>query len=229
MAEQAIPSAPTLDARLAKRLAEIASMEPTVDLTKRESYVAADGWHLDAREAVLPAEAPGPPAADGSFAAACRILEQYAFPPRRLIHGQFDPSAPLDGRAMLLTARYLWMTFELPVRVSRVIDTTREGPHGSERVWGYSYQTLAGHLERGEITFEIVKMAATGAVTFRIHSFSQTGHIANLVHRLGFRVVGRRLQRRFSEESLRNMQLLVAQPPVTPAHDREGPGNARTG
>ncbi|MCC7052098.1 MAG: DUF1990 family protein [Gemmatimonadaceae bacterium] len=211
MPEQAIPAAPALDPRLAARLAEIALMEPTVDLARRESYVTAQGWHLDAREAALPAEAPGPPGADGSFAVACHILEQYAFPPRRLIRGSFDPAAPLDNRAMLLTARYLWMTFELPVRVSRVIDMTRAGQHGSEHVWGYSYQTLAGHLERGEITFEIVKVIDSGAVVFRIHSFSQTGHIANLVHRLGFRLVGRRLQRRFAEESLRNMQLLVAQ------------------
>ena len=209
MAERAIPAAPAIDERLAKRLAEIATMAPTIDLTKRDSYVAAEGWHLDAREVALPSEAPGAPEPAGVFAAACGILEQYAFPPRGLIRGQFDPRAPLDNRAMLLTARYLWMTFELPVRVSRVIDVTRAGARGEEYAWGYSYQTLAGHLERGEITFEIVKQLATGAVRFRIHSFSQTGHIANIVHRLGFRLVGRRLQRRFAEQSLRNMQLLV--------------------
>ena len=88
-------------------------------------------------------------------------------------------------------------------------DETRPIDDGSEYVWGYSYQTLAGHLERGEITFEIVKRLDTGAITFRIHSFSQTGHIANWVHRIGFRLVGRRLQQRFAEESLRNMRQLV--------------------
>ena len=198
-----------LDEALAKRLAEIGLMEPTIDLARRDSFVAAAGWHVDAREAPLPSELPGPPADDGPFAAACAIVAQYSFPPSRLIRGRFDPAAPLANRAMLLTARYLWMTFELPVRVSRVIDLTREGRHGSEYAWGYSYQTLAGHIERGEITFEIVKQLATGEVAFRIHSFSQTGHIANLLHRIGFRLVGRRLQRRFAEESLRNMQLLV--------------------
>jgi Domain of unknown function (DUF1990) len=209
MAEPAAGAARRLDERIARRLAEIARMEPTIDLAKRDSFVAADGWHLDAREAALPAESPGPPEKAGPFTIACTILEQYAFPPARLIRGVFDTAAPLDNRAMLLTARFLWMTFELPVRVSRVLDITRDGAHGAERVWGYSYQTLAGHLERGEITFEIVKHLQTGAVAFRIHSFSQTGHIANIVHRLGFRVVGRRLQRRFAEQSLANMQLLV--------------------
>ncbi len=208
-----------LDEKLAKRLAEIGLMEPTIDLAKRDSFVAAAGWHLDAREAPLPAEPPGPPLTDGPFAAACAILSQYTFPPARLIRGRFDPAAPLANRAMLLTARFLWMTFELPVRVSRVIDITRDGHDGQEYAWGYSYQTLAGHLERGEITFEIVKHLASGAVAFRIHSFSQTGHIANLVHRVGFRLVGRRLQRRFAEESLRNMQLLVGAQAVPAAND----------
>ena len=205
-----MPDKSKLDEKLAKRLAEIGLMEPTIDLTKRESYVAEAGWHLDAREAALPAEPPGPPQSDGSFAMACEIVQAYTFPPSNLIRGRFDPAAPLENRAMLLTARYLWMTFELPVRVSRVIDAARDGDRGPERVWGYSYQTLAGHLERGEITFEIVKHLASGGVTFRIHSFSQTGHIGNLIHRIGFRLVGRRLQRRFAQESLRNMQVLVA-------------------
>jgi Domain of unknown function (DUF1990) len=199
-----------IDARLLHRLSEIGRMEATIDLTQREHFVAAAGWNIDHREAPLPSEAPGPPGNAGSFAIARQILASYAFPPPRLIRGAFDPDAPLADRPMLLTATYLWMTFELPVRVSRVIDIERQGADGPERVWGYSYQTLAGHLERGEITFEIVKLLATGLVRFRIESFSQTGHIANLFYRVGFRMVGRRLQKRFAVESLRNMQLMVA-------------------
>lgn len=202
---------PPLDARLLKRLADIATMDASLDLANRDSFVAAAGWHVDAREAPLPHEAPGAPLSNGTFAIARAVLESYAFPPPRLIRGSFDPGAPLADRPMLLIATYLWMTFELPVRVSRVIDEERSGEEGAERVWGYSYQTLAGHLERGEITFEIVKQLVTGGVAFRIQSFSQTGHIANPFYRIGFRLVGRRLQRRFAEESLRNMQVLVAQ------------------
>ena len=110
---------------------------------------------------------------------------------------------------MLLTARFLWLRFELGVRVNRVIDETRQPEGLAERVWGYSYHTLAGHMERGEITFEIIKRLDTGSVRFRIHSFSQTGHIANWFHRFGFWLVGRRLQRRFAEQSLSNMRRLV--------------------
>ncbi len=200
-----------LDPRLLARLSEISKMQPTIDLTQRDSYVAAAGWNVDAREVPLPDEPPGEPLPSASFAAACAILRQYSFPPPRLIRGRFDPSAPLDGRAMLLTATYLWMTFELPVRVSRVIDSRRNAPGGAEQAWGYSYQTLTGHLERGEITFEIIKSLETGKVRFRIASFSQTNHIASLIHRIGFRFVGRRLQARFAVQSLHNMQRLVLQ------------------
>ncbi len=213
-----------LDDKLLARLAAISHMEATIDLAQRDQYVADAGWNVDAREVPLPDEPPGAPLTDGAFAAARTILEQYAFAPPRLIRGAFDPAAPLDGRAMLLTATYLWMTFELPVRVSRVIDTERTGPDGTSRVWGYSYQTLAGHIERGEITFEIIKHLASGAVTFRIHSFSQTGHIPNLIHRIGFRIVGRRLQKRFATESLQNMQRLVRQALATTHAPGRRPG-----
>jgi uncharacterized protein (UPF0548 family) len=205
-----MPESGPIDERLLAQLAAIGRMEPTVDLTKRDSYVAAAGWNVDAREIALPAEEPGPPTVHGSFAAAREILTEYSFPPPALIRGRFDPDAPLDGRAMLLNARFLWMRFELPVRVSRVIDDARLEHDGASQVWGYSYQTLEGHMERGEITFEIIKTLASGAVRFRIHSFSQTGQIPNLVYRVGFRFVGRRLQARFARESLRNMQALVS-------------------
>jgi len=198
-----------LDQRFRARLAEIAALESTVDLTKRDSYVASAGWNVDAREIALPGEAPGDPEMRGAFAVASEILKAYAFTPKRLISGSFDPEAPLLERPMLLTARFLWMRFELGVRVSRVIDETRQMDGASECVWGYSYHTLAGHLERGEITFEVAKRLDTGSVKFRIHSFSQSGHITNWFYRIGFRLVGRRLQSRFAEESLTNMRQLV--------------------
>ena len=199
----------TLDARLRARLDAIAKMQPTIDHADRQTSLTGTGWYLDDREIALPPEAPGIPAASGSFALASKILERYAFPPARLIRGRFDPDAPLAQRPMLLTATYLWMTFELPVRVSSVIDIERDGERGTERVWGYSYETLVGHVERGEITFEVSKQLTTGAVHFRIRSFSQTGHIPNLFYRVGFRMVGRRLQRRFAAESLLNMRAQV--------------------
>lgn len=112
---------------------------------------------------------------------------------------------------MLLTATFLWMKFDLPVRVSRVIDHRETSPDGPAQVWGYSYLTLSGHIERGEMTFEVVKMLGTGEIRFRIHSFSQTGHIPSWLYRIGYRLVGHRLRMRFVEDSLLNMRTLVSQ------------------
>lgn len=194
---------------LRRKLDAIAALESTVDITDRASYVSANGWNVDDSSIELPSEIPGPPLPNGSFSAAVAVLTAYAFPPANLIRGHFDSEATLLGRPMLLTARYLWMTFELAVRVSRVITEARETPAGLTQVWGYSYTTLHGHLEQGEITFEILKSLATGAVQFRIYSFSRRGDVQNLFYRVGFFVVGRSLQRRFVRESLKNMQTMV--------------------
>ncbi len=198
-----------IDDALRARLKEIDALESTIDVSRRDEYLAADGWNVDAREIALPAESAGPPEPDGAFSAAVEILQDYSFTPQQLITGQFDPSSPLEQRSMLLSARFLWIRLEFGVRINRVVDETRNGEDGPEQVWGYSYHTLAGHLERGEITFEVVKVLATGAMCFRIHSFSQTGHISNWIYRIGFRIVGRRLQKQFAEQSLRNMRAQV--------------------
>jgi uncharacterized protein (UPF0548 family) len=211
MPDEKVPEIHTLDATLTARLAAISALDATIDVAQREQYTAANGWHVDAREVALADEAPGAPASDGAFTIASRIVHAYAFTPQRLITGRFDPNAPLLNRPMLLSARYLWVRLELAVRVSRVIDERRTRADGDEQAWGYSYHTLAGHIERGEITFEVAKHLATGRVVFRIYSFSQTGHIANPIHRWGFRLVGRRLQARFATESLQNMQRMVTE------------------
>ncbi|MFB7198883.1 DUF1990 family protein [Streptomyces sp. NPDC056240] len=65
------------------------------------------------------------------------------------------------------------------VRVTSVIDETC-GCGGSEsRVWGWSYQTLEGHLEQGELTYEVVKRLRTGAVEFCITSYSKRAPLTN--------------------------------------------------
>jgi hypothetical protein len=48
-------------------------------------------------------------------------------------------------------------------------------------------------------------------VQFRIHAVSQTGRIRNPFYWLGFKLFGRRLQRKFARESLARMRQLVAE------------------
>ncbi len=161
-----------------------------------------ESWHHDAYETELIAEPPGPPLERGPWAYARAFVHAYRFPDPRRIVGYYDPQAPLEGRTMLLRARFAGFTFPFGVRISRTLDETRDAPEGPVRVWGYSYRTLEGHFERGEITFEVCKYVETGRVVFRIHAHSQPGHIANPFFRLGFRLFGRYLQRQFAHRAL---------------------------
>lgn len=193
------------------KIEALAKLELNFDLERRDEYTAANGWHVDDYSTELPPEPPGPPLPDGSFAAAKKMLREYRFPDPKIITGIFLPDVPLARRVMLLRARYLWMTFYFGVKVGAVIDERRDGDRGPEQVWGFTYQTLEGHLERGQMEFLVLKYLETGRVAFQIHAFSQPAAIANPILRLGFRLLGRRLQVRFARNALTRMRELVEQ------------------
>ncbi len=194
------------------RLEAYADAKVNYDYEHQSEYTSATGWRLDDYVTDLPAEAPGPPAPAGAFAAAQDVLRRYAFPPPDLITGYFAPDQALEKRVMVLRAHFLVFNFYFGVRVSEVVDEAAQpGPDGPERVWGYGYRTLEGHFERGQINFSIHKNLATGAVQFRIHAVSQSGQIRNPFYWLGFKLFGRILQRRFAHQSLARMRSLVAE------------------
>ncbi|WP_027891207.1 DUF1990 domain-containing protein [Calidithermus chliarophilus] len=214
--------------RYRERLEALERRPLNLDLSRRSEYTREAGWNIDDYEADLPPEPPGEPLPGGSFRAAQEVLREYRFPPPGLITGIFLPERPLEQRVMLLRGRFLGFTFFFGVRVGGVVDELRETRQGLERVWGYDYATLEGHFERGQIEFTVAKRLDSGEVFFRIHAFSRTGTIRNPFYALGFRLFGRRLQRRFAHESMRRVQALVQEklatgrpggeaPPVRPA------------
>jgi Domain of unknown function (DUF1990) len=197
------------------RLGTLEKLNLNLDLERRHEYSEINGWRIDQHEVDLPGEAPGEPIVNGSFQAAKSIASLYQFPPPDLITGIFRPDGPLEGRVMLLEARFLWFWFLFGVRITQVTDGIFETPTGREQRWGYSYATLEGHFERGQITFTVAKNLERGTVSFRITSFSQRGMIHNLFYRFGFWLFGRMLQERFVRESLSRMQLLVQEKLIT--------------
>lgn len=198
-------------ARYADRLEAARALAATYDADARETHTEAEGWHLDHHAADLPPEPPGPPVPAGSWARARQILEDYDFPDPRLITGVYSADEPLDGRPMLLRARFLGVTFWFAVRVSHVVDETRETDDGPLRVWGFSYTTLEGHFEKGIITFAVEKALETGAVTVRIEAVSQPDRIRNPFYWIGFKLFGRRLQLRFARTALERIQRFVGE------------------
>jgi uncharacterized protein (UPF0548 family) len=149
-----------------------------------EEYTPERGWHADALSQPLPR---------GSWEVARRLVEAYCMADPALVRATWDHDAPLLGRDMLLKLRlYRVLSVYAGVRVTRVWDETRDG----ERVFGFEYGTLTGHVERGRMDYE-VRERGDGAVDFLIHAHSRPSGEGLPWVRLGFWLFGRREQMRF--------------------------------
>ena len=110
---------------------------------------------------------------------------------------------------MIIRLQYGPFIFDLGVRIAHVFDKTIEDDEGEARIWGYSYQTLEGHVEQGEIMFEVCKYLETGDVRFRIRAYSRVADVGPLLPRLGFMLAGRPLQKRFLFKGMSRMYEIV--------------------
>ena len=161
------------------------------DPRRLRELVASEHWHHDDCRPPLPPEPPGEP--DGS---AVRAI--------------FQEDAPLEGRDMLLVGRFLGLDFRLGVRVGEVTDEVREEGGRPVRVWGWNYRTLHGHLERGQMDYQVWKWLDTGEVEFRIAAVSRKARVGNPLVRIGFGVLGRREQLKFYRHTCAQMAALTA-------------------
>jgi uncharacterized protein (UPF0548 family) len=197
--------------RAERRLAELGTAELNFTLLPPDQYTPERGWHADAVSQPLPAEAPGEPAPRGSWEIARRLVEGYAMADPALVRAIWDPAAPLLGRELLLELRlYRLLSVHAGVRVTRVWDETRARDGREERVFGFEYATLTGHVEMGRMDFEVCKRLDDGAVDFRLHAHSRPSGDGPLWVRLGFRLFGRREQLRFYARCCDRMARLTA-------------------
>ena len=178
-------------------LAELRSREVNFDVSRRTEYTPQNGWHADDVRQALPSEAPGAPTPGGSWETARAIARNYDFADPSIVRGVFDRNEPLEQRTMLLILHFHRLRIYVGVRVGDVYDEERmlDGRRG--RVFGWNYRTLEGHVEQGEMNWEIWKFPETGDVLFRVASFSRPAARGNLLVRIGFRLFGRREQLRF--------------------------------
>ena len=177
--------------------------------SSRDSWTEESGWHIDDYCQPLPSEPPGEPEPGGPWERAKALLRDYEFADPELVRAVFRRDGPLEGRDMLLEARFWGLRFRLGVRVGRVIDETRTVDGREVQVWGWGYSTLQGHLEMGQMDYEVWKWLDTGTVEFRVHVVSRPGRIRNPIVRLGFRIFGRREQVRFAKSACERMDVLV--------------------
>ena len=194
---------------VATQLERLRQLEPNFDPAELPDG-ARHPWHVDDYCHALPRESPGEPVPDGSFETAKRLLRHYEFADPRRIRAYYWADAPLHGRDMLLEIRYLLFRVRVGVRISEVFDEVRDISKRAVRVWGWAYQTLDGHLERGQMDYQVWKWFDTGEVQYRIHAVSEIAEIRNPTVRLGFRLIGRREQVRFARRCAHRMERLVS-------------------
>jgi uncharacterized protein (UPF0548 family) len=198
-----------VSARARRALDALRDRPLNFDLARREEFTAANGWHIDEWRQPLPPEPPGPPLADGSWAACKEVLASYSFADPRIVRAVYRPDTPLEGREMLLEGRFYGLRFLMGLRVGAVTDTTKVVDGREVRVWGWNYRTLQGRLEMGQMDYEVWKWIGSGAVELRIDAFSKPAEIPNPIVRLGFRLFGRTMQRRFARRALARVERQV--------------------
>jgi len=164
-------------------------------------------WNFDVHRCVIGVEPPGPAEVDGPWAAARDLVRDYEFTPPGLVRAVYDPRVPLLGRELLLEGRFSALRFQMGVRITSLILSADPGLD----VFGWGYQTLDGHLERGEVVYRVVKHRESGRVEFSATSHSQADPMLGPVLRLGWSLFGRRTQLRFYREIQRRLRGLVEQ------------------
>jgi Domain of unknown function (DUF1990) len=179
------------------------------DPTDGERHTAENGWYRDDVRTALPPEPPGEPLERGSWETAGRLARNYDFAEPSIVEGIFDRAEPLERRTMLLVLHFHVLRIHVGVRVGDVYDTERRLDGRMGRVFGWSYRTLEGHVERGEMNWQVWKFPDSGEVLFRISSFSQPAGSGNLLLRAGFRLFGRREQLRFLRLTAERMARLT--------------------
>jgi uncharacterized protein (UPF0548 family) len=170
----------------------------------------ADGWLSDDYCQPLPGEPPGGPVPGGSWEVAQDLMRNYEFADPAIVRAVYHRDGPLEERDMLLEVRFYGLRFRLGVRVGGVVDETRDIDGRKVRVWGWNYRTLQGHLEMGQMDYEVWKWLDTGDVEFHTCRFSRRAPAGNPIVRLGVRVFGRRQQEKFARRACERMAELTA-------------------
>jgi uncharacterized protein (UPF0548 family) len=190
-------------------LAALAGRSLNFDPSEVEAPVDPSQWRIDEMVEPLPHEAPGSPLPRGSLHAARRAMDDYQLADPRIVTGVHLPGAPLAGRDVLLKLRYGPLRLRAGVRVGQVRDETVELDGREVLTYGWSYRTLEGHFEEGEMRYELRKWLDTGDVEFLLHAVSRPARNGPWLTRTGFRLFGRPQQLRFYRQICRRARRLT--------------------
>lgn len=161
-----------------------------------EEMTADHGWNHYYSEAVIASETDG----DACFARARVALSNYQFSDPRIVKAHFDPKPPLLARRILLEVKVLGLRYLCPALVNRVRD--------EPSAFGFRYDTLEGHIERGMEWFLLTKNDR-GEMRFRIEARWQRGDIPNWWSQVGFVLLSGYYQRKWHRRAHHLMSLLA--------------------
>ena len=177
------------------RLEEARAAPRNLDVPEEE-MTGERGWHHYHSEAVIATEEAG----EERFTRARVALANYQFSEPGIVLAHFDPAEPFLGRCMLLELQVLGLHYLCPAVVSRV----REEPG----VFGFRYDTLEGHIERGVEWFLLTK-DERGDIRFRIEARWKKGEFPNWWSRIGFIVLSGYYQRKWHRRAHHRLSLLA--------------------
>jgi uncharacterized protein (UPF0548 family) len=177
----------SLSPRARRKLAALSDKPVNFDADALDLNHPPAGWNVDDRRTTLPAEGSGEPEPGGSWEIARRLIRGYEFADPSMVRAHYDPDRPLAGRNMLLELRTLGVIHVyVGVRVGDVYDEVRDVDGRRARVSGWYYRTLEGHVERGQMDWQVWKWLDTGEVDFHVYAVSRTATIKNPFVRIGF-------------------------------------------
>lgn len=192
---------------LQKHLERLATVTRNFDADPAE-LEGLTGWYQYGSQSVLGTAQPGLPRANGPFERACAALKSYEFSDRRIVRAFFDNAAELLDRTMLLELRaFRVLRYLVGVRVGAV-QTARTD---TESVFGFRYETLEGHIERGSEWFILRKEHTSGTIHFRISAFWMPGEFPNWWSRAGFHVVGEHYQKMWHHKAHEYLARIVTE------------------
>ena len=181
------------DRRARRRLEVLERATVNFDTAQLLASEPDDGWRHDDMTTPLPSEPSGPPTDGGSWTVARELMTSYQVADPETVRASYR-EGPLAGRTMLLEIRYGPLRLHVGVRIGAVYDEVRDVDGEAAHVFGWSYDTLAGHFEEGRMHYEVWKWEETGDVEFRLHAHSRRARSGPALTRAGFHLVGRRQQ-----------------------------------
>ena len=181
---------------LRERLERLAAAPRNFD-GEEEDLTADSGWHHYQSEAVIAGEI-DPEAA--IFERAKVALSNYQFSDPKIVVAHFDPKGPLLGRRILLEIKVFGLRYLCAALVTRVRD--------EPGVYGFRYDTLEGHIERGLEWFLLTK-DAQGDIRFRIEARWQRAVLPNWWSHIGFTLVSGYFQRKWHRRAHNLLSLLA--------------------